>query len=99
MNQSKPKQGPSGPRCTETVPRALYGPVGMLPRCTLTDGPHGEPHRGDHRATYAIGGVGKVLFKWRIKMKPLKLAVPLKGWRTDKLIVDDPSAGWPPQDT
>jgi len=65
----KPKHGPSGPRCTETVPRALYGPVGMPPRCTLPTAPDG-PHGGMHRSTYAIQGVGKVLFKWKTQNKP-----------------------------
>ena len=90
MSPSKPLHGPSGPRCTETVPRSLYGPVGVPPRCTLYDGPHGTSHRGDHRATYTIQGVGKTIFKWRVKLKPLKLAVPLRGRRVTELIVDEP---------
>ena len=77
----KPKHGPSGPRCTETVPRALYGPVGMLPRCTLLDAPNG-PHAGDHRANLSIPGIGKAMFRWKNKPRS-------RGHRASAVIVDD----------
>ena len=74
MSKSKPLHGPSGPRCTETVPRALYGPVGMLPRCTLLDAPDG-PHTGDHRANLSIPGIGKAMFRWKNRPKSSAVTV------------------------
>lgn len=91
MSDSKPLHGPSGPRCTEHVPRSLYGPVGMPPRCTLLDGPHGAPHRGEHRATFSITNVGKVIFKWKRDLPlVLRFPEPRKGHRADTLLVDEP---------
>lgn len=89
----KTAEGSHGPRCTERVPRTLYGPVGMPPRCTLLDGPHGDPHRGDHRATFTLTNVGKVIYKWKRNMPlVLRYAEPLIGRRSDQVIVDEPIA-------
>ena len=76
---------PHGGRCAETVPRSLYGPVGMPPRCSLNDAPDG-PHGGEHRATFAIQGVGKVLFKWKVTPHLVSPKPHLKGRRLDKLV-------------
>lgn len=90
MSDFKPLHGAPGPRCTETVPRALYGPVGVPLRCTRSTRSDGSPHGGEHRATFTILGVGKALFKWKVNPHPFAPTVPRKGRRPDSVLLDEP---------
>jgi hypothetical protein len=62
-------------RCGQAVPSALTGNVAITPRCNL-EAPGGD-HKGDHRASMTLAGVGKVIYKWRgQKRGPVEVHLP-----------------------
>jgi hypothetical protein len=51
----------------------------------LERAPNG-PHTGEHRATFTILGVGKVMYKWKVKPHQFKPPKPMRGRRSDELL-------------
>jgi len=82
---------PHGPRCTATVPPGLCFDLTPLPRCKLNDGLHGEPHGGQHSASWSPAGLGKVIFRWRTKKSAARPEIELPTPTADHL---HPERGW-----